>query len=77
VNEEGIIQMVADKLQEWKPLARYLQLSDATIREIQYDNEGSYKEQKYQCLKHWIKQSGKEATLINLLKIIYFQFGNK
>ena len=76
-NDDPTIQMVADKLREWEQLARYLQLSDATIIEIQHDYKGSYREQKFQCLKHWVMQSGMKATLFSLLKIIFYKLADK
>ena len=73
----AIIQMVANHLITWEELARYLELSDAEEEEIKRNHPHDYKEQKYQCIKRWAKRNGKTATLINLLRQIYFNLEDK
>jgi len=76
VNDDGTIQLVASHLPSWEELARYLDLREATAKEIQHDYK-TYREQKFQCIKEWVKLSGKKATLHNMLRIIYFQLSDK
>ena len=73
----SLIQDVAFLIQEWKPLARYLQLDDPTIRQIAEDDRNDYNEQKYQCLYKWVQLNGKNATLVTLLRTMYFRCKNK
>jgi len=76
VNDDATIQLVASNLPEWEELARHLELHEATAIEIQHDYK-TYREQKFQCIKKWVKLSGREATLHNILRIIYFQLNDK
>ena len=71
------IQVVAQHLVKWEPLSRYLELSDAVVEEIKCNNVDDYQEQKYQCIKRWVKQNGKSATLRCLLWMIYFYLWDK
>ena len=64
MTDPPLLQDVAFLLQEWKPVARYLNLDEPTIRRIAVDNRN---EQKYQCLNEWVKSNGKDATLVTLL----------
>ena len=71
-----LLQDVALLLPEWKPLARYLNLDEPTIIQIEEDHK-DYNEQKYQCLYKWLQLNGKDATLVSLLQILYFRLKNK
>lgn len=71
------LQTVVKHLITWEDLSRYLELSDADEEEIKQNHPHNYKEQKYQCIKYWIKRNGKTATLINLLRKIYFKLEDK
>ena len=73
----AIIQIVANHLITWEELSRYLELTDAEEEEIKHNHPHDYKEQKYQCLKCWAKRNGKTATLITLLRQIYFNLEDK
>ena len=77
MNDNVSILKIAVKLRDWKALACFLELSDATIEEIERDNERQYREQKFQCIKFWVMQNGRKATLKNLLRVMYFQLENK
>jgi len=68
---------VVEHLTKWEALSRYLELSDAVVEEIKYNNAHDYEEQKYQCIKQWVRQNGKVATLKKLLWIIYFNLKDK
>ena len=72
-----LLQDVALLLQDWKALARYLKLDEPTIKQIQEDNRDEFNEQKYQCLYKWVQLNGKDATLLALLRIMYFRFKDK
>ena len=72
-----LLQDVAFLLQEWKPLARYLNLDEPTIVQIEEDYRDNYNEQKYQCLYKWVQLNGKDATLVSLLQTLYFRLKNK
>jgi len=77
MKDPPLLQDVAFLLQEWKPVARYLNLDEPTIRRIAVDNRNDYNEQKYQCLNEWVKSNGKKATLVTLLRIMYFRLKDK
>jgi len=68
---------VVQHLPKWEPLSRYFELSDAVVEEIKYNNAHDYEEQKYQCIKQWVRQNGKVATLKRLLWVIYFNLKDK
>ena len=72
-----LLQDVAFHLQEWKTLARYLNLDEPTIKQIEEDHRDCYNEQKYQCLYKWVQLNGKDATLVSLLQTLYFRLKNK
>ena len=76
MNDDATIQMVARHLETWEELARYLSLQEVTVTEIKHDYK-MYKEQKFQCIKQWVKVSGKAATLYSLLRTIYFHLSDK
>ena len=65
-----MLQSIANKLCEWKPLARFLGLDEPTIKTIEY-NARDFTEQKFQMLNTWITNNGSDATLVNLLRVIY------
>ena len=69
-----LLQDLALLLQDWKTLAHYLKLDEPTIKQIQEDNRDEFNEQKYQCLYKWVQLNGKDATLLALLRIMYFRF---
>jgi len=73
----AIRQTISTCLVYWKPLGRQLGLSDATIEMIQHNNTNDYDEQKYQCLYHWVKHRGRDATILNLLRVIYYRLNDK
>ena len=75
--DNPIIQTVVRHLEQWEELSRHLQLSDAEVEEIKHNYLKDYKEQKFQCIKYWVKKNGKTATLINLLRQIYFNLQDK
>jgi len=68
---------VVQHLPKWEALSRCLELSDAVVEEIKYNNAHDYEEQKYQCIKQWVRQNGKAATLKRLLWVIYFNLQDK
>jgi len=72
-----LLQGIADKLEEWKPLARYLRLDDPTIKEIENNNYKDFREQKYQAVKTWTECNAKNATLYNLLRVIFCDLENE
>jgi len=72
-----LLQTIAGKLEDWKPLARYLELDDPTIKEIEYNNYKDFREQKYQALKIWTERKSKNATLYNLLWVIVCDLENE
>ena len=72
-----IIQKVVKHLTSWETLSRYLELSDAEEEEIKSNHPHNYNEQKYQCIKCWQKKNGKAATLICLLRHLYFCLEDK
>ena len=76
MNAEGIIQTVANNLETWEGLARHLDLQEVTVKEIKHDYK-TYNEQKFQCIKQWVKLNGKAATLHSLLWTIYFHLSDK
>ena len=71
------IQIVANHVVEWEELSRYLELSDPEVEIITRNHPGNYKEQKFQCIKCWVKKNGRDATLINLLQQIYYNLKDK
>ena len=73
----AIRQTISACLIKWKPLGRQLGLSDATIETIQHNNTNDYDEQKYQCLYHWVTHRGRDATILNLLRVIYYSLNDK
>ena len=73
----SLLQDAASLLHDWKSLARYLKLDEPTIRQIQEDNKDDFDEQKYQCLYKWVQLNGKDATLVNLLWVVYFHLKNR
>ena len=77
MNNFPLLQDVARHLPDWKTLARYLKLDEATIKQIQEDNRDEFKEQKYQCLYKWVQLNGKDATLVVLLRTMYFRLKDK
>ena len=72
-----IILKVVKHLTTWEELSRYLELSDAEEEEIKSNHPNNYNEQKYRCIKCWEKKNGKTATLICLLRHIYFSLEDK
>ena len=77
VNNENTVCIVAKHLLEWEKLARILGLSEPKIVEIRNDYPHNYGEQKYQCIMKWINESGQAATLIALLRKVYFELEDK
>jgi len=77
VKNNFTIQVVVQQLPKWESLSRYLELSDTAVEEIKYNNAHNYEEQKYQCIKQWVRQNGKVATLKRLLWVIYFNLKDK
>ena len=73
----SLLQDIALLLHEWKSLARYLKLDEPTIRQIQEDNKDNFIEQKFQCLYKWVQLNGKDATLVNLLWVVYIRLKDK
>ena len=73
----SIIQLVADHIIKWEKFSRYLELSDPEVETIKRDHSQDYDEQKFQCIKCWVKKNGKDATLIKLLQHIYFNLKDK
>ena len=73
----SLLQAIALLLHDWKTLARYLKLDEPTIRQIQEDNKDDFDEQKYQCLYKWVQLNGKDATLVNLLWVVYSRLKDK
>lgn len=71
------IQVVANNIDQWEELSRYLELNDPEVEIIKHGNPQNYKEQKFQCIKCWVKKNGKHATLINLLQQIYYNLKDK
>lgn len=49
------IQVVANHVIEWEELSRYLELNDPEVEIIKHDNPQNCKEQKFQCIKCWVK----------------------
>jgi len=72
-----VAQTIANSLGDWKQLARCSGLDEATIIKIEKENYNDYNEQKYQCIYHWIQYNGVDATMNNLLKIIYYNLEEK
>ena len=72
-----MLQSIANKLREWKPLARFLGLDEPTITTIERNHSGNFSEQKFQMLNTWTRQNGREATLVNLLQVIYCDLNNR
>ena len=68
---------VALLLQDWQGLAYHLKLDEPTIKQIQEDNRDKINQQKYQCLYKLVQLNGKDATLLALLRIMYFRFKDK
>ena len=77
VKNNFTIQVVVQHLPKWEALSRYLELSDAVVEEIKYNNAHDYGEQKYQCIKQWVRQNGNVATLKRLLWVINFNLKDK
>lgn len=73
----GTIQVAACHLEQWEELSRYLELTDTEVEEIEHNYSQNYKEQKYQCIKCWVKKNRESATLKNLLRKIYFNLKDK
>ena len=77
-SNQSMLQSIANKLCDWKPLARHLGLDDPTIKTIEYNARDNFTEQKFQMLNTWIAQNGKDAaTLVNLLRVIYRDLNNQ
>ena len=72
-----VAQTIANCLGDWKQLARFSGLDEATITKIEKENYNDYDEQKYQCIYYWIQRNGVNATIINLLGIIYHNLEDK
>lgn len=72
-----IIQTVSKYLPKWEELARYLELSSAEMEEIKQNDLHDYKEQKCKCIIQWVEKNGRDATLITLLRHIYFDMNDK
>ena len=72
-----IIQVLVKHIIKWEELSRYLELSDPEVETIKRDYSQDYDEQKFQCIKCWVKKNGKDATLITLLQHIYFNLQDK
>ena len=77
VDNKNVVRIVAKHLLEWEELARILDLSEPEIVEIRNNNPLNYAEQKYQCIMKWINKCGQDATLITLLRSIYFEVKDK
>lgn len=74
----SFLQDITYLLEDWKSLARHLKLNEPTIRQIQEDYKNErFNEQKYQCLYKWVQLNGKDATLVALLRVIYFHLKDK
>ena len=71
------IQVVANHVIKWEELSRFLELSDPEVEIIKRDHSQDYNEQKFQCIKCWVKKNGKDATLKTLLQHIYFNIKDK
>ena len=77
VNNENTVRIIAKHLLEWEKLARILGLSEPKIIEIRNNNPHNYGEQKYQSIMKWINEFGQAATLITLLRKVYFELEDK
>ena len=72
-----MLQSIANKLCEWKPLARFLGLDEPTIKTIEWNHSGNYTEQKFQVLNTWTRRNRRDATLVNLLRVVYCDLNNR
>ena len=72
-----MLQSIANKLCEWKQLARFLGLDEPTIKTIEWNYCGNYTELKFQALYTWTRRKGSDATLVNLLQVIYCCLNNR
>ncbi|XP_071455669.1 FAS-associated death domain protein [Hetaerina americana] len=67
-----VLDMIADKIgRKWWDMARYLDVSEETIQEIEEKYRSSLKQQAYQALLTFCNQpsnGGKESRLLNALK---------
>ena len=73
------LQRVSEELavRDWKRLARYLDLKESTIDEIDEDHKSSSKERKYQMLHKWSQCQGDGATPKALLECVEFELGDR
>ena len=55
---------------KWKDLARALGFKEATIEEIEMDNDHTTKECCIQLLVRWLRREGKDATAGKLAKAL-------
>ena len=50
-----MLQSIANKLCEWKQLARFFFIDEPTIKTIEWNYSGDYSEQKFQALNAWTR----------------------
>ena len=51
-----------EKLIDWPKVAKSLDLTEAEIEVIKHNDQGDYREQRYQMLRKWHTKEGKLAT---------------
>ena len=76
-NNSSTVELVAKHLVQWESLGRFLGLTSAESTEIRNDHPFNYREQKIQCIKRWISKVGRNAMLIALLRVIYFDLQDR
>ena len=72
-----MFQSISLCLVQWKPLARYFGMNEATIVRIERENSKDYNGQKYQCVCHLFQNNGTDAAIMSLLKVIYYKLKDK
>ena len=60
----------ADKITNWKALARHLDLSETDIISIETKNPRNYEEQTFQMLLKWLNQQGYPPSRKDFVQII-------
>ena len=76
-SNQPLLQSIASKLCEWKPLTRFLGIDESTIITIERNYRDDHAEQKFQALNTWVTQNRNNATLFSLLRVIYCDLNNR